>query len=273
MHPDHGFRQQHIKHELGDRIELDRLITTISTQFINLTLDDIDREINQALQDIGEFIQVDRSYIFLFSNDGKKMNNTYEWSAQGIEPQIQHLQGIMVDEELPWFAKKIKKYEIVHIPSVADLPLEANREKYHFEVQNIQSLLGVPMILSGQLLGYVGFDSVRCKRNWSETSIVLLKLVGDILANALGRQRAEKQIQHRLLLEKTLAQISRLLISATDIDIERQILKPLGEAVKANRVYIFQLRDNNHKMDNTHEWCDCDTSPQIRACFKTFRNR
>jgi GAF domain-containing protein len=68
----------------------------ISTRFINLASDQIDLEINGALREIGEFIGADRSYIFLFSADGTMMDNTHEWCAAGIEPQIQHLQGILL---------------------------------------------------------------------------------------------------------------------------------------------------------------------------------
>lgn len=79
------------------RTEIEKLVTTISTNFINLSSDEINRGINNALKTIGEFTGVDRSYMFLFSNDGQKMDNTHEWFAEGIEPQIGNLKNLLVD--------------------------------------------------------------------------------------------------------------------------------------------------------------------------------
>ena len=44
---------------------METLITALSTNFINLAPGEIDRGINEALQAVGEFAGVDRSYLFL----------------------------------------------------------------------------------------------------------------------------------------------------------------------------------------------------------------
>ena len=45
-----------------------------------------------------------------------------------------NLKAISVDEEIPWFAEKIKKFEVFHVPQVAELPPEARAERKHFEI-------------------------------------------------------------------------------------------------------------------------------------------
>jgi len=172
------------------RVEFENLITVLSTNFINVAPEDLDKWINLALQTIGEFAGVDRSYVFLFSKKGMKMDNTHEWCAEGIEPQIQRLKNLSVNA-FPWFAKRIKKREIIYIPRVIDLPPEANAEKEEFHLSAIQSLINVPMVYRGILVGFLGFDSVRKEKVWSKDSIVLLKIVGEIFVNALERKRTE----------------------------------------------------------------------------------
>jgi PAS domain S-box-containing protein len=54
------------------------------------------------------------------------------------------------------------------------------------------------------------------------------------------------------------AKLDRELNPGTD-----HLLRLLGEATGANRAYIFLLRDNGSKMDNTHEWCSLGTDLQI----------
>lgn len=177
------------------RVEFERLISTMSTEFINLPLAQIDSGIDRALQAIGEFAGVDRSYLFQFYDGGTKMDNTHEWCAEGIEPHMQNLQGIAVDENLPWFAQRIRKLEAVHVPRVAALPPEAQAEREHFETRDIRSLIVAPMVFGGQLIGFLGFDSVREEKAWPEDTIALLKVVGETFANALQRKEAEEALR------------------------------------------------------------------------------
>jgi diguanylate cyclase (GGDEF)-like protein/PAS domain S-box-containing protein len=177
-----------------DGLELRKIITTISANFINLEVSQIDNEINKALQSIGEFVGADRSYIFLIRDNQKKMDNTHEWCAQGIPPQIQSLQGLLVDN-FPWFAAKLKRLEVIVVPRVADLSEDAHFEKMVFESGGIQSLLNVPMVYRGVLFGFLGFDAVKEEREWSEESVLILKLLGEIFVNALERKHIEQTLQ------------------------------------------------------------------------------
>ncbi|MCK4449526.1 MAG: GAF domain-containing protein, partial [Anaerolineae bacterium] len=158
--------------------------------FINITLDEIDGAINRALQTIGEFAGVDRSCVFLFSADKAEMDCTHEWCIAGIAPQIQRMQGVPISS-LAWFNAKILRGEVMHIPRVADLPPEASAEQAEFQQQGAQSLVVVPMAYRGTVVGFLGFGSVRTEKTWSEESIKLLKIVGEIFINALEHKRAQ----------------------------------------------------------------------------------
>jgi PAS domain S-box-containing protein len=210
---------------LHRRIELERIITSLSTRFISLTPDGIDSEIGRTVERIGEFVGADRSYVFLFSRGGKTMDNTHEWCAPGVKPQLRRLQGISVDEELPWFARIIKTGGIFHVPRVTDLPAEASAEKKEFEEEGIQSLIVVPMNYGTSLIGCLGFDAVKEEKTWSEDTINLLRIVGDIFANGLARKWAEETLKKREEESKRLAEenaiiaeIGRIISSTLDID-------------------------------------------------------
>ena len=185
------------------RVEIERLITTISTKFINLAADEVDSAINNALRAIGEFAGVARSYVFLLCDNGTKMDNTHEWRTEGMEPRIQKLKGVSVDD-LPWALEELKRVEAIHIPCLANPPTEASIEKELWELQDIQSLIVVPMICGGSLVGFLGFDSTRGPRIWTEDIIVLLKIVGEIFANALERRRTEQALAQEQYLVNTL---------------------------------------------------------------------
>ena len=133
------------------RIEIENLVTNLSTQFINLRPKDLDAEINRALEAIGTFGAVDRSYVFVFEDDGDTVNNTHEWCRTGIKPQQSRLQGLRM-KDIPWFAERLTSQPFFQISSVANLPPEASAEKQEFQTQQIQSLVIVPMVLRGKVV-------------------------------------------------------------------------------------------------------------------------
>ena len=133
--------------------------------------------------------------MFLYQKDSGLADNTHEWCAPGITPQIHNLKDIEVARDLPWFSQRIQQRETVAIPDVAALPEAARIDKAHFLAQNIQSLVVVPMVLKEKLVGFLGFDAVAKKRPWDADDLVTLKMAGQMFTNAIERKRAEIQLR------------------------------------------------------------------------------
>jgi len=172
--------------------ELLHLVLDVSTGFINLSPAEIDTGINRALKMIGDFIGVDRSYLFQFHEDGIVMDNTHEWCSRNTLPQMDRLQGITADD-MPWFFDQIQRLDLIHIPDVDKLPQEASAEQSEFRAEAIKSLVTVPIMHGGSLLGFLGLDSVHKKKVWSTDEISLLKVVGEIFANVIVHRRSEEK--------------------------------------------------------------------------------
>ena len=195
------FKQNEDKLEF--RLKFEELITQLSSKFISLQWNDVDKEIDEALGMIGSFILADRSYVFLFNDNDKFMSNTHEWVSEGITAEKNNLQCVPTDI-FPWWMKKLQKHECIYIPCVKDLPPEASAEKDILQPQGIKSLIAVPMIYSNNVIGYVGFDAVKHFRTWTEDSIKLLTMVAGVITNALKRKQNEEALiksesQYRLV--------------------------------------------------------------------------
>ena len=182
--------QKRAEKSLRYRAAFENIVSTISTDFINMSLDEIDAGIEQALQTIGQFMRVDRSYVVRFSEDHTCMDCTHEWSGPGVEPQIDRLQNVSV-ADFAWSNRQLLAGGTVHLPRVADLPPEAGAEHREFQREGIRSLVTVPMAYRGSIIGFLGFDSVHESKSWSEESIQLLRLVATVFANALEHRRAQ----------------------------------------------------------------------------------
>lgn len=191
---------------LRRRLELEKLIARISASFISRAPERVDQGIQEALEQVGEFMGVDRTYVFLFSGDGARLSNTHEWCAAGVEPQRERLQNLSASD-FPWWMEHLRRLEPIYIGRVAALPEEAAAERAALEIQQIQSLLVVPMSSAGRLVGFVGFDSVREEKTWDEDDVALLQTLSSIFTTALERRTAELRQQR---LEEQLRQAQKM---------------------------------------------------------------
>lgn len=226
----------------------DRLITTLSVNFINLEPEQLDVEIHKSLQMIGKFAAVDRSYVFLYSEDGNFMTNTHEWCAPGIEPQISQIQDFPV-ERLPWLQAIISNFGLIHVPNVEDLPPEASAEKEVFQSQSICSLVVVPIELSQKLIGFVGFDSVSCQKNWIDEDIALLKIYGSIIGRAIIQVKNQKELLLRERFFQKLNEISFSFLNAEDIEeMLDVVVNQLRYIIMADGCFITLWDEQNKKV-------------------------
>ncbi|HEY5955524.1 MAG TPA: ATP-binding protein [Polyangiaceae bacterium] len=198
--------------ELVRRIRFERMITGLSTHFIDLGVELVDAGIQVALRKIGEFAGVDRAYIFRFSPSGTTMSNTHEWCAAGISPEIEHLQGLPV-EVFPWWCERIKRQQVIHVPCVESLGDEAAAERAILLEQSIRSVVVVPLTYARKVEGFLGFDSVSAQKHWNEEDIALLKIVGEMFMNAIERQKAEalrRSLESQLIASRSMENVARL---------------------------------------------------------------
>ena len=188
--------------------DLKELVSTISTHFINLKPDEIDLGILLALEKIGRFGDVDRSYVFLLHDDGTKMDNTHEWCREGVASQKDRFQGLDV-ETFSWGIDQLRKLEPIVVPRVQDLHFETDTDKMAVNPGEIQSLVIVPIVIGGALFGFIELDSVRKEREWPADFVSMLKTVAEIFANALERKRGEEALRESEEKFRTLFEESR----------------------------------------------------------------
>ncbi len=187
-------QRKHSERELQRRSEFERLVSALSGKLIGLPVAQIGAAIGEALGATAAFAHADRCYVFQFSEDHTRVTCTHEWCAEGIPPGIQDIRDLPVDA-LAWAMAVHLRGEVLHVPRVEDLPPEAADTQKLFLQQGIQSLVCVPMQCGGRVLGFIGFDAVRAHHDWDEQSISLLRLVGEIFANALVRKERELQLR------------------------------------------------------------------------------
>ncbi len=232
--------RERAKNSLENQIKFEKLVADISNAFVRLPSEQIHEAINYTLKQIGEFFQVDRCYVFLFSEDGKYMSITHEWCADGIEPEMKNMQDQPI-ESLPWLAEQTKKKQHVNIADVDSLPLEAEAERKKFKSQHTQSVLSIPLTREEIVYRFLVMEAIKNKKVWTETHIILLRTEAELISNAYTRFLAENEIQYLTFHDSLTGLYNRRYLEneMKRLDTERQL--PIG---------LIMSDLNNFKMVN-----------------------
>ncbi|HVM31849.1 MAG TPA: PAS domain S-box protein, partial [bacterium] len=174
---------------LRQRERFEKLITSFSSKFINLAPEKVNDGISKALKSIGETIGVDRIFMFM-AKTPEVVVPAFQWRAEGVEADPDGDKPFPLGQ-YPWFSKKLGHGEVIDLNSVEDLPAEAAAERRLIENRKVQSTVFVPMAYGGKMTGFLTFSTLKSRKSWTEEHLALLKMAGEMFANALERRRAE----------------------------------------------------------------------------------
>lgn len=163
-------------------------------QLLRATPDRIDAAIIHALEKLGEFLSIDRSYVFhiLPSSKGEFIDITHEWCAPDIA-QIRHLNLDLPAELIASWNDCWSRNEVIAISDIEVL-CTGTASKDHLQRLGVRSLLMVPLRSGETRSGFVGFDNVRQQRVFANAEIQLLRSVSDAVGAALARLDATAEI-------------------------------------------------------------------------------
>jgi two-component sensor histidine kinase len=227
---------------------------------------------DEVLGELGRFIEADRAYYFYISGNENFVKNSNEWCASGVSEQKKKLQKVSIEEEIPWLYEKMQHETVVSIPDVSALPKQAEQEKRHFEEQDIQSLIIYPVRRNGKLRAFLGFDSVRCKRDWPESLNVNLLLLAQYYFNVLlGREREYDMEMVSALHKASLAVLENRSFEET----ARTIFDIAKEVTGATAGYIALLSDDgseNEVLFLDDGGMGCSVNPDLPMPIRGLRS-
>ena len=161
--------------------------------------------INDSLKQLGEFVGADRSYVFDFNLDKGLCNNTFEWCAPGITPEIETNQNLTLD-----MMPELVEAHLNGQPMIVNDVQEVEKVDFKklLQAQGIKSFITMPMIHDKECVGFVGFDWVKHHHTASQKEVILLELFSEMLVNIRIRSHNEREL-HKLF-SKTIEQNQRL---------------------------------------------------------------
>ena len=120
-----------------------------------------DPSLEVLLNHLGKALHAERTYIFEQNESGGD-DNTYEWVADGVEPEKENLQNLPPEVCAGWYqnfniGRHIVIEELEEIRETSPLQYEILKR------QNIRSLVVVPLYDGKKLIGFYGVDNPPVK--------------------------------------------------------------------------------------------------------------
>lgn len=215
-------KQYFAQESLDQEVKLQEALIDIASTYINLDPKDVPNTIHRSLEKMGNFVGADRAYIFDYDFEKGVTSNTYEWCNEGISPEIDNLQDVPI-EFFPQWTHKHQNGEAFYIPDVNNLEDDGEGGlKSILEPQGIKSLIAIPMLDGKELIGFVGFDSVKSHHDYSDKEQRLLFLFGQMLINIRNRQKWDNQL--RIQEEKYRNIIANMNLGLLEVDLNDVIV-------------------------------------------------
>lgn len=176
-----------------------RIVSIVVNNF--LKSESIKDGINKALEIIGNYYGVSRTYIFENSDDGKYCRNTYEWCADGINPQIDNLQKIDVVSTYT-YDDYFDEDGILHF---RDIEILKNYSPELYEILNKQGIKAILQCkINEEFKGFIGFDDCERKRFWEISEIRSLMMLSKIITGYIVKLRKSEKLEKENLLTRAI---------------------------------------------------------------------
>ena len=180
---------------LNNAVALRKTFSEVLSLLITPSQKDI---IDQSLLTILRFFNVDRVYIGNFDNDKPTFDFTHEVTSQGTISMREDLLVGLPKADYAWWIKTIREGKDIIIRDTDNMPEEAAAEQQILKVQEIVSLLVIPIYYRGYANGFIGLDCVKKHRDWDALDVENLRMLTDIISIAIERELAHGMVEHSM---------------------------------------------------------------------------
>jgi len=211
---------------LRQKLAFDSLITKLLAQFASSTGQEIDEHIRACLQEIGCFVGAEDVFVILASHDFATWKTSHDWQAPGTPDLFQKYHNVPMGAFV-WSEKRLQAGDVILVNTLDDLPPEAAFERENLELDGAKSVLQVPLRGRGGLVnGCIGLKSYSRQISWSQEDVQRLQIVGDTIANALERKRAEAALMESEERYRILAENVHDIIFTMDVNLRFTYISP-----------------------------------------------
>ena len=157
-------------------MNMEAVLAKVLTLDHSMSEQQLDMQIPQLLEEIGEYTQSDRVYIFDWASlDHRGYRNTFEWCKEGVHSLQKRLQKLSV-QMIPCWQKRFEQGDGVLIASIDDVQNEMPFEYEFLQMRGVHTAIAVPIMSQNRLNGFLGLDNPETE--FGQLTTMLLRDAG-----------------------------------------------------------------------------------------------
>lgn len=152
-----------------------------------------DQSLDVLLKHLGMALDGERTYIFEQNVSGCD-DNTYEWVADGVEPEKENLQNVPSEVCASWYRNfSIGKHIVIE--NLEDIRETEPLQYENLKRQSIRSLVVVPLYNGEKIIGFYGVDNPPVKS--LEYASNMLQTAAYFIVSCLKQRNLVRELQKR----------------------------------------------------------------------------
>lgn len=156
-----------------------------------LSADTPDETITIILEHLGRTLNGERTYIFEKNERGCD-DNTYEWTAEGIQPEIDNLQNLPPEVCENWY-RIFGEGKHVEVPELEEIKDSDPLQYDNLKRQGIRSIVVVPIFDEGQIIAFYGVDNPPSIS--LEYTSDMLQIMASFLGSCIKRRNLMRKLE------------------------------------------------------------------------------
>lgn len=217
-----------------------------------------DDEINCFLASVGRDLKVDRIYIFEDDFEADVTDNTYEWCAESVNPEIENLQRVPRDA-VTWWYEQFNLGADIHIPDLEAIKESEPLTYAYLKPQGINALIAKRLVLGDNIIGFFGVDNPRVEL--MEDISTFLDTLSNFMSSLIRNRNIFRSHETRYIekLEQKNIELNKALLSANEANEAKTVfLSNISHDIRTPMNAIIGMTEiaNNH-IDDKERVQDC----------------
>jgi PAS domain S-box-containing protein len=236
---------------------LTKLSTTNFTNHDNLSL-----LLKEIFETASNAATIQRISFWKYYSDRIECQNLYD-----LHTNTHSKESTLLRSDFPIYFEAIEKEQIIIASDVSKQYEISEFVTNYFKKHSIFSLVDYPVFINGKLYGIICFEATKEIRYWDNEDVNFTRSVSEIISLGIETQKrkiAERNLKYKSEVLTVISKISEKILSHQDVfNILNDILKTLGAATNADRIYYFEADEQKRLVSQKFEWTNQNIEPQI----------
>ncbi|MDD4690518.1 MAG: sensor domain-containing diguanylate cyclase, partial [Eubacteriales bacterium] len=178
--------------ENAKQINMQILVSETSHDFVSANEQNFNDKVYRMLERCGSFIKSDRAYIALLEPNEERIHYSSEWLAESVLLHSDMFEESVLDMQ----SMLLKLFESQNVVKLHNTELMSKTEKLRNQLisRKIRALLALPIKKQDTIIGFLIFTAAHPLIEWGSESFTYMEVITNIIADAVIKIKAEKEI-------------------------------------------------------------------------------